>query len=96
LRRACVLRLLAEQAESLWDDALPVEVRELPEDLPALDRLLSDSELLEPIAARFREERAAGRSVIADDGWIESETSATSVRYPWMGGRRSRSRRMCG
>jgi transposase, IS5 family len=61
-----VLTLFAGQAESLWDDALPVEVRELPEDLAALDRLLSDPELLEPIAARFREELAAGRSVLVD------------------------------
>jgi IS5 family transposase len=61
-----VLRLFAEQAESLWDEALPVEVRELPEDLAALDRLLCDSELLEPITARFREELAAGRSVLVD------------------------------
>jgi transposase, IS5 family len=61
-----VLTLFAGQAESLWDEALPVEVRELPEDLAALDRLLSDPELLGPIAARFREELAAGRSVLVD------------------------------
>ena len=29
----------------MWDEALPIEVRELPEDLAALDRLLSDPEL---------------------------------------------------
>jgi hypothetical protein len=28
----------------LWDEALPVEVRELPDDLAALDRLLADPE----------------------------------------------------
>jgi transposase, IS5 family len=61
-----VLTLLAERAESLWDEALPVEVRELPEDLAALDRLLSDPELLAPITARFRAELAAGRSVMSD------------------------------
>jgi IS5 family transposase len=61
-----VLTLLAMQAESLWDDALPVEVRELPEDLAALDRLLSDPDLLEPITARFRAELAGGRSVLVD------------------------------
>ena len=33
-----MLRLLAEQVESLWDEVLPVEVRELPEDLARLDR----------------------------------------------------------
>jgi hypothetical protein len=41
-----MLTLLAGQAESLWDEALPVEVRELPDDLVGLDRLLSDPELL--------------------------------------------------
>ena len=41
--------LVAGQAESLWDEALPVEVRELPEDLAGLDRLLSDPALLGPI-----------------------------------------------
>ena len=61
-----MLTLLVGQAESLWDEALPVEVRELPEDLAALDRLLSDPELLAPIRARFERELAAGRSVIAD------------------------------
>ena len=35
-----MLTLWAGQAESLWDEALPVEVRELPDDLAALDRLL--------------------------------------------------------
>jgi transposase, IS5 family len=61
-----MLTLWAGQAESLWDEALPVEVRELPEDLAALDRLLSDPELLEPIVARFRREVAAGRAVLSD------------------------------
>ena len=28
-----MLRLLGEQVESLFDEALPIEVRELPEDL---------------------------------------------------------------
>jgi len=32
-----MLRLVAAQAESLWDEALPIEVRELPSDLAALD-----------------------------------------------------------
>ena len=61
-----MLTLCADQAESLWDEALPVEVRELPEDLAALDRLLADPELLEPIVARFQQELAAGRSVLVD------------------------------
>jgi IS5 family transposase len=36
--------------ESLWDEVLPVEVRELPDDLAGLDRVLSDGALLIPVA----------------------------------------------
>jgi transposase, IS5 family len=66
LRRSGVLRLIAGQAESLWDEALPVEVRELPSDLAALDRVLSDPELLAPLARQFFRELAAGRAVVLD------------------------------
>ena len=41
--------LAGEQVESLFDEALPLGVRELPEDLARLDELLSDPALLEPI-----------------------------------------------
>ena len=51
-----MLTLLAGQPESLWDEALPIEVRELPEDLAALDLLLSDPELLWPIVERWQRE----------------------------------------
>jgi transposase, IS5 family len=44
-----MLRLAGVQAESLFDEALPVEVRELPEDLGRLDVLLADRRLLGPI-----------------------------------------------
>lgn len=58
-----MLRLLAGQVESLWDEVLPVEVRELPEDLRRIDALLSDPALLAPIAAHWRAEAdASGRS----------------------------------
>jgi IS5 family transposase len=63
-----VLTLWADQAESLWDEGLPVEVRELPEDLAALDRLLSDPELLAPIVARWRREVAETRRAVLTDG----------------------------
>jgi IS5 family transposase len=41
--------------ESLFDLGLPVEVRELPADLAALDRLLSDPALLAPVEAAWDE-----------------------------------------
>jgi IS5 family transposase len=44
-----MLRLAGGQVESLLDELLAVEVRELPEDLAALDRLLADRRLLAPI-----------------------------------------------
>jgi IS5 family transposase len=62
-----MLTLLAEQPECLWDDALPVEVKELPEDLAALDVVLSDHELLWPIVERWQQEfRDTGRLVLTE------------------------------
>ena len=62
-----MLTLLAEQLECLWDDALPIEVKELPEDLAALDVLLSDPELLWPLVERWRQEfRETGRLVLTE------------------------------
>jgi IS5 family transposase len=62
-----VLTLLAGQPECLWDDALPVEVKELPEDLAALDGLLSDPELLWPLVERWQQEfRETGRLVLTE------------------------------
>jgi transposase, IS5 family len=63
-----MLTLLAEQPECLWDDALPIEVRELPEDLAALDALLADPELLWPIVERFRREVFEDRRAVLTDG----------------------------
>jgi hypothetical protein len=62
-----VLTLWAGQAECLWDEALPLEVRELPADLAALARLLSDPELLAPIVAHWqREVSESGRAVLSE------------------------------
>jgi len=62
-----VLTLVAGAAECLWDEALPVEVRELPVDLAALDGLLSDPELWAPIEALWRREfEQTGRLVLTD------------------------------
>jgi IS5 family transposase len=46
-----MLRVSGGQVESLWDEVLRGEVRELPEDLAALDVLLRDPVLFEPIVS---------------------------------------------
>lgn len=62
-----MLTVLAPQPESLWDEALPVEVRELPADLVALDVLLSDPGLLWPLVERWQQEfRDTGRRVLSE------------------------------
>jgi IS5 family transposase len=66
-----VLRLRAAQAETLWDELLPVEARELPEDLAGVDELLRDAGLFEPIAARWEREAVAhGRPTIAMETYV--------------------------
>jgi transposase, IS5 family len=50
-----MLRLAGEQVESLFDEALPIQVRELPEDLARLDELLADPALLAPIEAAWEQ-----------------------------------------
>jgi transposase, IS5 family len=60
-----MLTLCGGQVESLWDEVLPVEVRELPNDLARLDRVLSDHVLLWPIAQAWEESaRERGRPSI--------------------------------
>ena len=61
-----MLRLVGGQVESLFDEVLPVEVRELPADLARLDGLLADRALLAPIEAAWRAAaRDRGRPTIA-------------------------------
>jgi len=61
-----MLQLQGPQAECLWDEVLPNEVRELPEDLAQIDELLSDSALLKPITELWRrEDLEAGRDATA-------------------------------
>ena len=60
-----MLRLAGAQAESLFDQLLPVEVRELPQDLAVLDRLLADPGLLAPIGRAWEQTaRDHGRPTI--------------------------------
>jgi transposase, IS5 family len=61
-----MLTLVGEQVECLWDEVLPAEIRELPDDLKRLDRVLADSLLLWPIAQAWeRDARERGRPSIA-------------------------------
>ena len=84
-----MLTLVAGQAESLWDEALPVEVRDLPQDLAALDELLSDRALLRPIVERFQREVCEEHRAVLTDGrpTIAMETyirlMVLKQRYRW-------------
>jgi transposase, IS5 family len=60
-----MLRMAGGQVESLFDQLLPVEVRELPAELAALDRLLADPRLLAPIEQAWEQTaRRHGRPTI--------------------------------
>ena len=80
---------LVRRAKCLWDGSLPLEVRELPEDLAALDRVLSDPELLTVIAERFRREVVEDKSAVLTDGrpTIAMQTyirlMVLKARYRW-------------
>jgi IS5 family transposase len=66
-----MLMLSAGQVESLWDEVLPVGVRELPEDLARLDRALADPELVRPIAEAWEASaRGHGRPTIAMTAFV--------------------------
>jgi transposase, IS5 family len=84
-----VLTLWAEQPESLWDETLPIEVRELPDDLAELDRVLADPELMMVLLERWRREVVeTGRAVLTDGRpTIAMETyvrlMVLKARYRW-------------
>ena len=66
-----MLRLLAGQVESLWDEVLPASVRELPGDLARLDRVLADPALLAPIAEAWEVgSRGQGRPSIPMESFV--------------------------
>lgn len=61
-----MLRLQGVQTDCLWDEVLPAQVRELPQDLAKIDELLSEPSLLAPIERHWRREAAqTGRSAAA-------------------------------
>jgi IS5 family transposase len=67
----------ATGTESLWDEILPAEVKALPDDLQALDQLLSDQALLVPIAVGWERLLAeAGRQAGRGRPTIAMETYA--------------------
>jgi len=84
-----MLRLVAAQAETLWDEALPIEVRELPEDLAALDGLLCDPGLMAPFSAHWQREALVsgvsaaghGRPTIAIETYVR--LMVLKQRYGW-------------
>ena len=84
-----MLTLWAPQAESLWDESLPVEVKELPADLAELDRVLGDPELMMVLLERWRQEVVdTGRAVLSDGRpTIAMETyvrlMVLKARYRW-------------
>src|SRR3954471_11894070 len=66
-----MLRLSGGQVESLFDEALPIEVRELPADLAALDVLLSDPAVPEPVEPAWDEAaRGHGRPTIPIERFV--------------------------
>ncbi|MGI8632770.1 MAG: hypothetical protein ACR2NA_09545 [Solirubrobacterales bacterium] len=74
-----MLRLQGPWAKCLWDEVLPAEVRELPEDLAKLDELLGDPALLEPIAHHWRR-RGNGTGLDLESNGRPTVPMATYVR----------------
>jgi hypothetical protein len=84
-----MLRLAGEQVEALFDELLPVEVRELRRDLAVLDRLLADPRLQAPIKQAWAQtaEGMAGRQSrwpASCDWWWSSSAPAGATRR-WCG-----------
>src|SRR4051812_1966532 len=93
-----MLRLIGAQVESLFDEVLPVGVRELPPDLARLDELLADESLLAPIARAWQATaRNHGRPTIAMATFVR--LMVVKQRCGWAMRRwcvRSRTRCICG
>jgi hypothetical protein len=92
-----LLRLSGGQVESLFAMGLPVEVRELPADLAALDALLGDPALLAPVERAWdAAAREVGRPTIPiqpENGAPGSALQATVSRVHEASGSRGRAAR---
>jgi hypothetical protein len=84
------LTLAAGPVEQLWDELLPLEVKELPADLAALDELLSDPSLLAPIAESWEAAaRERGRPSLAIETYVRLMVIKAALglglrtRAPW-------------
>ena len=80
-----MLTLWAGQPECLWDEMLPIEVRELPADLAELDRVLADPELVMVLVGqasrRDRPVLSDGRPTIAMETYVR--LMVLKQRYRW-------------
>jgi hypothetical protein len=89
-----MLRLAGDQVESLVDELLPVELRELPAELAGLDRLLADPRLLAPIEQAWEHSaRGHGRPTIPMASLVRlmviKQRTGWATR-PWSGRYRTR------
>jgi hypothetical protein len=78
-----MLTLVGAQVECLWDEVLPVEVRELPEDLARLDRVLVDELLLWPIAQAWEGDFAGAGTTVDPDGHVRAVDGRQAAH--WLG-----------
>ena len=77
-----MLRLVGAQVECLFDLGLPVEVPELPADLAAIDALLADPALLEPVAAAWEVgSREHGRPSMPIDQYVRLMVVKTRIGW---------------
>jgi hypothetical protein len=93
-----MLRLVGPQVECLFDLGLPVEVPELPADLAAIDGLLADPALLEPVVAVWEERsREHGRPSIPIERYVCLMVIKTRTGWGYERScARSRTRCTCG
>ena len=89
-----MLGLAGDQVESLFDELLAVEVRELPAELAVLDGLLADPWLLAPVEQAWEQTaRGHGRPTIPMVSFVRlmvSSSAPAGATRPWSGRCRTR------